>query len=124
MQPFTFFLKSFRRGLALLYLHAVVLMLCCSSSWAITGFNNVQVDMVRPGGDRPCTLFTLVGVSQSDPVVPGSNWFAIPQTAPAYKEMVATLLLAKATGRLVDVATTGLVPSECSQPGVGVLALH
>lgn len=94
------------------------------AAYGATNHNGVLVDMVRPGGDRQCTLFSLVGVGQSDPIVPGSIWFSIPETAPAYKEMVATLLLAKATSKPVDVSTTGAVPSACGHPGVAVLVLH
>ena len=112
---------TLRRGIVFLRASAITLLV--SSSWAVS-YNGYQVDVVRPGGDRPCTLFTLAGVSQADPVLPGSNWFTIPPTTPGYKEMVATLLLAKATGRNVDVATTGTVPSECGHPGVSVLVLH
>ena len=89
-----------------------------------TNYNSYQVDIVRPGGDRPCTLFQLVGVSQADPVLPGSPWFSIPQTAQGYKEMVATLLAAKLAARNIDVITTGTVPSACGHPGISVILLH
>lgn len=87
-------------------------------------YNSQQVDMVRPGGDRPCMLFTLVGVAQSDPALGGSVWFAIPQSTPGYKDIVAALLLAKGVGRGVDVITTGTIPPECGHPGVSVIVLR
>ena len=90
-----------------------------------TNYNGYQVDIVRPGGDRPCTLFMLVGVTQADPVAPGSPWFSIPATGtPGYKEMVATLLAAKMGARNIDVVTTGAVPADCGHPGVSVILLH
>ena len=101
----------------------VVLALTMPSSWAVS-YNGYQIDVIRPGGDRSCTLFTLVGVNQADPVLPTSNWFAIPSSAPGYKEMVAALLLAKASGRNIDVATSGAVSTECGHPGVAVIYLH
>lgn len=87
-------------------------------------WNGYQVSVVRPGGDRPCTLFQLVGVAQADPIVPWSPWFAIPNTAPEYNAMVATLLLAKASGALVTVTTTGNAQASCGHPGVSVLLLN
>ena len=111
------------RWTRLLRLSSIALAFAPCLSWAVT-HSGYQVDSVRPGGDRPCTLFTLVGVSQSDPVAPGSSWFSIPQTTTGYKEMVATLLVAKAAGRTVDVITTGAVPAECGHPGVSVILLH
>lgn len=102
----------------------LALALAMPSSWAASYYNGYQIDIVRPGGDRPCTLFTLVGVNQADPVLPTSNWFSIPSSAPGYKEMIAALLLAKAAGRSVDVATSGAVSTECGHPGVAALYLH
>lgn len=76
--------------------------------------NGYQVGTIRPGGDRPCTLFTLVGVSVVDAsIAPGSPWFVIEHTAPEYNQMVATLLAAKATGKPIQVQTTGAVSSAC-----------
>ncbi|WP_035056211.1 hypothetical protein [Andreprevotia chitinilytica] len=86
--------------------------------------NGYQIGVVRPGGDRPCMLFQLVGVSQSDPTVaPGSPWFSIPQTAPGYKDMVATILMAKATSKPIFVQTSGQSPAECGHTGVATIQL-
>lgn len=82
-----------------------------------------NVAVVRPGGDRPCTLLTLVGIDQADPAYPGSAWFSFPDSAPGYKEMVATLLVAKASNRLVRVTTSGSVPAACGHPGITTLLL-
>lgn len=65
----------------------------------------------------------LAGVGNSDPVMPGTRYFAIPNTAPEYKAMVATLLSAKIAGRGVHVVTTGQVEPSCGQPGVSILEL-
>ena len=89
-----------------------------------TNYNGYQIDLIRPGGDRPCTLFQLVGVAQADPVLPGSPWFSIPPTTQGYKEMVATLLSAKLGARNIDVITTGAVPDACGHPGVSVILMH
>jgi hypothetical protein len=92
-----------------------------ATSW--TQGNGYQIINIRPGGDRPCTLFQLSGIAQADPSVPGSAWFAIPPGTPGYKEMVATLLTAKATGRGIHVVTTGGYAPECGHPSVAVLLL-
>lgn len=95
-----------------------------SPSWAVN-YNGYQIDLVRAGGDRPCTLFTLTGVTQSDPaLLPGSIWFSIPASTPGYKEMVASLLMAKAGGRNIDVVSSGTVPPDCGHPGVAVILVH
>jgi len=101
-----------------------VLVLVGAPSWALD-WSGYQVSIVRPGGDRPCTLFQLVGVAQADPAVSTSPWFAIPNTAPEYSVMVATLLVAKASGSLVTVTTTGSGQASClGHPGVAVLLLN
>jgi hypothetical protein len=59
---------------------------------------------------RECTFFIINGVSESDPITPNSPWFAAPKTHPGYKDIVATLLMARATGMpLQHVSTTGAV---------------
>ncbi len=80
-----------------------------------------NVTSIRPGGDRNCTLFQLVGVSTADPVVPGDPWFVIESTAPQYNQMVATLLAAKATGQNTQVLTTGQMSTDCGRPTVSVI---
>ena len=82
--------------------------LCQAVDW-----NGYAVNVVRPGGDRPCTLFQLVGVTQADPLVPGSPWFSVPNTTPEYKEMIATLLAAKFSGSTLNISTSGTVASAC-----------
>lgn len=86
--------------------------------------NGYELGAIRPGGDRPCTLFQLAGVAQADAsIAPGSPWFTVEATTPGYKEMVATLLLAKATGRRIQVHTTGGLSSTCSHVLVSVVLL-
>jgi hypothetical protein len=102
-------------------LAAVASSALAATSW--TQGDGYQVINLRPGGDRPCTLFQLSGVAQADPSVPTSPWFAIPPGTPGYKEMVATLLTAKATGRGIYVVTTGGYAPECGHPSVAFLLL-
>lgn len=56
-----------------------------------------------------CVYFNLIGVSQADPVVPGSSFFALSLSDPGYQEKYALLLTAAASGVPVTVATTGTV---------------
>jgi len=80
-----------------------------------------NVTSIRPGGDRNCTLFQLVGVSTADPVTPNDPWFVIESTAPQYNQMVATLLAAKATGQNIQVLTTGQTSATCGHATVSVI---
>jgi hypothetical protein len=65
---------------------------------------------------RPCAFFSLQGVSDADPGLQlgGNPWFAVPKTHEGYKEIVATVLLASATGRRISVNTTGEAVPGCS----------
>src|SRR5690348_1488212 len=88
------------------------------------GGNGYQVGVVRPGGDRPCTLFTLSGVSIVDAsIAPNSPWFVLEHSLPEYSQMVATLLTAKATGRPIQVETTGVLSSACFHPIANVIVM-
>jgi len=87
-------------------------------------YDGYSVGVVRPGGDRACVLFQLVGVPVADPIAnPTSPWFSIPDTAPDFSSMVAALLAAKMAGTPIDVVTTGSSPPVCGHPGVAVLLL-
>lgn len=69
---------------------------------------NKTVVRIHSGDTRQCFFFQLTGVSEADPVVPGDYWFAIPQSNAGYKDAVAILMLARATGMpLAHVKTTG-----------------
>jgi len=75
-----------------------------------------QVDVIRPGGDRPCTLFTLVGVPTVDANSgTTSPWFVIEHNTPEYNQVIATLLTAKAMGRPIQVVTMGSLSTDCGQ---------
>ena len=52
-------------------------------------------------------LNLLTGVSQADPVVPNSGWFAINATAPGVQAAFAALLAAKVSGTAVHIQTDG-----------------
>lgn len=114
----------------ILFLALMVSLLITASAFAKDylndgGASGYQVGMVRPGGDRPCTLFTLVHVSEADAqAAPGTPWFVIDHNAPEYNQMVATLLAAKVSGRGIQVSTTGGVTNACGgHPTVSFLLM-
>ena len=88
---------------------AVVVTLGASSigsaatSWL--GKNVGTLQSTFEGAD--CFYFTLEGVSQADPILPGSPWFAIPRTQYGAKDAYAMLLSAKLSGQPVNVVTNG-----------------
>jgi YD repeat-containing protein len=64
---------------------------------------------VQPPNSLPCFVFSLNGVSQADPVVPGSPNFSVPRSNPAYQEMYAAILSAGLSGKSIYVVTTGTI---------------
>jgi hypothetical protein len=72
-----------------------------SASWVNKNVANLQ--SMFSGAD--CFYFTLEGVSEADPVVPGSPWFAVPRTQFGAKDGYAMLLSAKLSGQSVVVTT-------------------
>lgn len=64
-----------------------------------------------------CILFTLEGVSEADPGVPGNPWFAIPRSQYGSKDAYAMLLSAKLSGQTISIATNGS-SAACGYAGV------
>jgi hypothetical protein len=94
--------------------------------WSITttaaSHINKTVEVFHGPDTRECAFFRLIGVSEADPATPGVPWFAVPKTHPGYREIVAILLQARATGApLQHVATTGAV--VCGHAEVSSLSL-
>lgn len=54
--------------------------LLLTSVAASAGTYQANVSVIRPGGDRPCTLFQLSGIPQADNILPGSPWFVLEST--------------------------------------------
>jgi len=88
----------------------VVVGIYASPAWCEEGvFPGKTVAYLGGGDTRPCAFFTLDGVAEALPAVPGAPWFVLPKTHSQYKETFAVLLSAKLTGRQVYVITTGNV---------------
>lgn len=64
---------------------------------------------IPPNGGADCFYFSLYGVAQADPVLPGNSFFAMSKTDPAYQETFALVMTAAANGRYVYASTTGTV---------------
>jgi hypothetical protein len=71
---------------------------------------------------RPCVFFYLTGVAQPDPAVPAAEAFAVSRSHPAFAELVAMLLTARAAGLKLGVFTTG--STVCGQAEVDVMILE
>ncbi len=74
--------------------------------WASKFIAYVQMD------NRTCLFFTLQGVSEANPVVPGFPWFAIAKSNANYQEMLSMVLSAKLAGKPIGVNTDGTL--NCS----------
>lgn len=84
-----------------------VALLLLSSPVYGADFVNRAVGYLSAGDARPCAFFQLEGVNEAVPAVQSSPWFVLPNAHPHFKEAFALLTVAKLTGRLVTVTTTG-----------------
>jgi uncharacterized protein (UPF0254 family) len=82
-------------------------------------YTNVTVTQVLSksgtSGSALCYYFTLAGVTEADPSVPGNPWFAISTTSNNNaKEQLALILTARAAGTALSaVVTTGSADPAC-----------
>jgi hypothetical protein len=72
-----------------------------------------HVGVIMPPDSRDCIFFQLVGVSEADPIVPGSPWIAVPRGDNGFTEIYALLLWAKSTGTPITVETNSQAQSTC-----------
>jgi hypothetical protein len=72
-----------------------------------------QVGGLVAPDSRPCAFFSIVGVSEADPIKPGWPWMVIRQDQNGFKEAFAMLLSAKQSGTPIQVNTTGSAVSNC-----------
>jgi hypothetical protein len=89
---------------------------------ATTTWSNKNVGTLQSMFDgADCFYFTLDGVTQADPIVPGSAWFAIPRVQYGAKDAYAMLLSAKLSERQLIVVTSGA--TSCGLAGVAQIYL-
>jgi hypothetical protein len=89
-----------------------LMVLCLAPLAGADSHRNATVELLQsatvnsfaPSG---CFYFTLNGISQADPVVPGSPWFAVNRSTPASGDVYATILAAKLSGSRVWIVTNG-----------------
>jgi hypothetical protein len=83
------------------------------------------VGRIFPPDSRDCVYFELAGVPQADSNVSGGgSWFAIPRSAPGFKEIYALLLTAKTTGMALTVETTGVAAGGACGVFAGVHQIY
>ena len=75
------------------------------------------ITRVQSPDTSPCTFFQLNGVDRASNAS-ASNWFAVPQSSKGYKDMIAMLLTAFATGKSITVETTGSLQPICGEAEV------
>lgn len=83
--------------------------LCIAGSGSVSAAAHYKKNpyQLHAPDERPCTLFVLHGVSEADPAVPGSPWFALPNSHQGQKEIFSILLSALLSGKTVNVRTSG-----------------
>jgi len=93
---------------------------------ATTHSNHAVARIEPPDPVRDCLFFTLDGVTTSEPAVAQNNpWFAVPRSHPGFREIYAAVLLARATGALLTVITTGQAESTCAgHPGANTVVIE
>jgi hypothetical protein len=79
-----------------------------------------------PDPNRDCLFFTLQGVDVAEPAVSNSDpFFSVPRSHPGFKEIYAAVLIARTTGALLTVVTTGSAESACgNHPGTYTVVIH
>lgn len=99
------------------WLGAILLAAFCSiPSHAVTGHESYTVADLFIDNSRPCAFFRLNDVATADPVAPGNPWFSLPRSHPAFAELFAILMTARAGNMQVKVITTGNL--SCGHPEV------
>ena len=70
-----------------------------------------------------CLFFSLVGVTQADPINPNSPWFAVVPTQTGFSQVYAMLLSGKLAGSTIYVVTTGSAAGSTCGSYAGVAAV-
>ena len=101
---------------------ALALAAAVENALAYVDHLNAKVDKVQASlPDTNCFYFTLQGVTQADPVVPG-QWFAIHKSQAHAADQYAMLLAAKLSDAPVRITTSGAI--VCGYAGVRYMILE
>jgi hypothetical protein len=99
---------------------------CCLGGWSVASaaaeHRNATPTAIAADNNRACVFFYISGVASPDPAVPGAEAFAIPRSHPAFGELVAMLLTARAAGLKLGIFTTGT--GACGQAEVNLLIIE
>lgn len=107
-----------------------VMSLIGSRAEAITAWKDATVLILElPDPNHNCIFFTLFDVTEADPAIPGSPWFAIPVSQNGSSEMYNLLLRSKVDRLQIGVVTSGAPAAGCTaisntQPIVGITYLY
>jgi len=85
------------------------------------------VDRLHSPDTRPCTFFTLAGVTIADASVSTvTPYFAVPLSRSGYDTIFSMLLTSYSTKNVLHTVTTGSAPIECGGdiPGISVIQLQ
>lgn len=93
----------------------VGLLLASPASASVDHYSTIE-QMQNTHQTTNCFYFTLVRVSQADPVVPGSPWFAMHRDTQGAGDTYAMLLAAKLSGSRIRITTTGAL--MCGYAGI------
>jgi hypothetical protein len=96
-------------------------LLCWTTASTAAEHRNRYPTGIHMDNSRPCLFFYLDGVAQPDPAISGPA-FAIPRTHPAFAELVAIVLTARAAGQKLGVFTTGT--SACGLAAVNMIVIE
>ena len=92
---------------------AAALLAGTAPATAATEHKTKRVIALHMDNYRPCAFFRLDGVPEADPVRAGAPWFAVPRSHPAFNEVFALLVTAKATNLPVTITTDGTGATSC-----------
>lgn len=89
--------------------------LSITTTISIAGTRTGFIEAIQTPDERPCYFFTLKNVSEADPTIAKSPWFAIAKSHKGYKEVVSTIITAFALKKQVTVGTTGTGATSCDE---------
>jgi len=78
-----------------------------SIAWCGAHNNHQVLTVFSPDSSRPCLFFQMDGVSEADPIVAASPWFAVPMSHNGYNLIQAMLLTLFTAGKNLNIKTTG-----------------
>jgi hypothetical protein len=98
-----------------------ILLLAAIPAQAAVWHQNKQPLGLQMDASRPCAFFRLEGVAVADPAVNSQEWFALTRSHPAFAELWAALVTAKAGKLPIDVKTLGT--EACGHAAVDIVVI-